>query len=167
MSVLKDIAGLIDAYCEKTGHLIMLTAIETDGEGETQCMTLHRSATPIIGLGMIKMLQDMLSTEVKSIKTIMKQAGERTVRTDEDSEEPPVKSEDRSEILRLLSEFQTLKEEGDRIKETDPSRLIDIMLELKAILTKLQSHKDVLVKVMTKNGVTNTKDMLDNFKDLF
>lgn len=166
MSVLKEIGKLVDDYCKKTGHYIMLTAIETDGDGETQCMTLHRSATPIIALGMIKMLQDMLSSEVKSLKSILKEGGERTVRTDEDLVE--INDADRSEILDLLHQFKTLKEEGDRIKESDPGKLIDIMLELKGILTKLQGHKDILVKVINKNGdVQSTKDMLDNFKDLF
>lgn len=166
MSVLKQIGKLVDDYCKETGHYIMLTAIETDSEGETQCMTLHRSATPIIALGMINMLKDMLSNEIKSLKTILKSGGEKTERTDEDSVE--LDDEERAEILDLLHQFKTLKEEGDRIKESDPGKLIDIMLELKGILTKLQSHKDILVKIVNKNSDgPNTKDMLDNFKDLF
>lgn len=172
-NILLKLAKIADEYSNSTGNNVLLVAMETSSNGEPMGMTLQKNSNPIVTIGVIDALMGLLKDEkAKSLK-YLQNGGEKHVAKSSSELNKKLKGETLSGInsaddaiaaLELINEFKALKDEGDRIKETDPVRLIEIMNrmgELSSILRDLEND------VKTKRDNKDSQDPLDKFKDTF
>lgn len=150
--MLDDICKQIDEYCKNNNKNIIMSLVQIDSNGNTESIVLHRVANPIPALGMIEMLLKIIKTEKKDLKNYILNEGSKT-----ESHEVP-------EILSLIKRFEELKDEGERVKDTDPTRLIEILKELKVLVNKIRSLKSNNQDSEKKD---NSNDALDDFKNMF
>lgn len=151
--MLKKICEMLDEHCEKNNKKIVMCLIETDVEGNAENIVLHRIANPLPGVGMIEMLLEILETEKADLKQLTLSAGAKT-----DSRESI------PEILVLIKRFEKLKAEGEKVKDTDPVRLLEILTELKTLVDKIKSL-DPRKKDSDKNNDSGYS--MDDFKNMF
>lgn len=172
MEFLENISKQISDYTDKTGRKIMFVAIETESDTSIRTMTLQRCADHISGLGMIATLEKLLKNEKEHIFKYLETAGEKhEERNLNVSSKKSDLLNNLPEVVSLVKEFKDLKEEGDRIKETDPVRLVEIMArmsEISKILKKFDKEIDESLKNNKKNDSDDSSDnFLDKFKDTF
>lgn len=164
--MLDKVCKLIDEYCEKTDKKIVMCAVEINEVGDADSIVFHRVCNPIPALGMINILQNLLDSQEVEINEHILNEG--------------VKSDSRSstsQIMKLIAKFEALKEEGEKVKDTNPLRLLEIMSELKDLVgmikeldprkQKNNSDKDSSEKKDNSNDKDDFGDALDDFKNMF
>lgn len=172
MEFLENISKQISDYTDKTGRKIMFVAIETESDSSIRTMTLQRCADQISGLGMIATLEKLLSNEKAHIFEYLETAGEKhEERNAKISSNKSDLLNNLPEVVSLVKEFKDLKEEGDKIKDTDTLRLVEIMArmsEISKILKKYDKEVEESLKNNKKNDSDDSSDnFLDKFKDTF
>jgi ribosomal protein S15P/S13E len=85
-----------------------------------------------------------------------------------------VKSDSRSstsQIMQLIARFEALKEEGEKVKDTNPMRLLKIMSELKELVGMIKELDPRKQKDNSDKDSSDKKDdsgdALDDFKNMF
>jgi DNA repair ATPase RecN len=169
MEFLENISKQINDYTDKTGRKIMFVAIETESDTTIRTMTLQRCADHVSGLGMIASLERLLNNEKAHIFEYLEKGGEK--HEERNAHISSKKSDLLStlpEVVSLVKEFKDLKQEGDKIKETDPVRLVDIMMRMSEISKILKKYdKDIDESLKNKKDDDSLNNFLDKFKDTF
>lgn len=151
---------MIDEYCEKTDKKIVMCAVEINEVGDADSIVFHRVCNPVPALGMINILQNLLdSQEVEINESILNEG---------------VKSDSRnktSQIMELIARFEALKQEGEKVKDTNPIRLLEIMSELKDLVAQIKDLDPRKEKNNSDKDSSDKKDdsgdALDDFKNMF
>jgi hypothetical protein len=158
--MLEEVCKMIDEYCEKTDKKIVMCAVEINEVGDADSIVFHRVCNPVPALGMINILQNLLDSQEVEINEFILNEG--------------VKSDSRnktSQIMQLIARFEALKQEGEKVKDTNPIRLLEIMSELKDLVAQIKDldprkEKDNSDKD-SSDKKDNSGDALDDFKNMF
>lgn len=169
MEFLENISKQITEYTDKTGRKIMFVAIETEPDTTIRTMTLQRCADQISGLGMIATLERLLNNEKAHIFEFLETAGEKhEERNAHISSKKADLINNLPEIVSLVKEFKDLKNEGDKVKETDPLRLVEIMARMSEISKILKKYDNIVDESLkNKKDDDSSDNFLDKFKDTF
>ena len=169
MEFLENISKQITEYTDKTGRKIMFVAIETESDSTIRTMTLQRCADQISGLGMIATLEKLLNNEKAHIFEFLETAGEKhEERNAHISSKKSDLINNLPEVVSLVKEFKDLKNEGDKVKETDPVRLLEIMARMSEISKILKKYdKEIDESLKNKKDDDSSDNFLDKFKDTF
>jgi len=170
-SILLKLATIADDYTEKSNTKVLMVAIETANDGEPLGMTLQKNANPVLTLGMIDALMNLLEEERERAISFLHKTGDRHESTSSTGLKenlknisPKTAKQKLDEVIsafELVKEFKALKEEGDKIKDTDPERLI-------AILARMREISQIINQLGDDDSSDNdNQNPLDKFKDTF
>ena len=158
--MLEKVCKMIDEHCEKTGKKIVMCAVQINEVGDADSIVFHRVCNPVPALGMINILQNLLATQDEEINDHILNEG--------------VKSDSRgdtSKIMQLIARFEALKQEGEKVKDTNPMRLLEIMSELKELVGMIKELDPRKQKNNSDKDSSDKKDdsgdALDDFKNMF
>ena len=150
----------LDEYCEKNNKKVVMCAVEIDENGNAETIVFHRISNPIPALGMISMIKDLLEGQEMELKEHTLKSGFKSDSTEKNGEV----------IIELIRKFEALRNEGDKIKDQDPIRLVQIVTELKSVIDQirnLDSKRNSSDKKDNSNHKDDFGNALDDFKDMF
>lgn len=171
-NILLKLAKIADEYSNSTGNKVLLVAMETTADGEPMGMTLQKNSSPIITIGVIDALIELLEDEKARALEYLHKAGEKHVAHSASDIDKKIKNaptsinstDDAISAIELIMEFKNLKAKGDAIKDTDPAQLIGIMKRMEEIANIL---KNLESGIKNKDDDNDSSDPLDKFKDTF